>query len=81
MNNIKDEASGITLSLNLHREFDQSLITINKVFIGGFLLSFNKILLINQFEGVNIQLPKNYSHYSSQQALAWHNKEVFFIVI
>jgi putative restriction endonuclease len=74
--------NGIALSPNLHRAFDRGLITINKEYVvrvSPTLQDNNSVYGIAQFEGVNIQLPKNYAHYPSQQALAWHNKEVFLL--
>ena len=74
--------NGIALSPNLHRAFDRGLITIKKEYVvrvSPTLQDNNSVYGIAQFEGVNIQLPKNYAHYPSQQALAWHNKEVFLL--
>lgn len=75
--------NGITLSPNLHRAFDRGLITINKEYVvrvSPTLQDNNSVYGIAQFEGINVQFAKNYAHYPSQQALAWHNKEVFLLL-
>lgn len=74
--------NGIALSPNLHRAFDRGLITINKDFIvriSPTIQENNSVYSISQFEGVKIKLPDNYKHYPSQQALEWHNKEVYLL--
>ena len=74
--------NGIALSPTLHRAFDRGLITINSDFlvrISPTIEEENSSFPLSAFEGKQILLPKNESWFPSQEALKWHNKEVFIL--
>ncbi|SHG08125.1 putative restriction endonuclease [Salegentibacter echinorum] len=75
-------SNGISLSPTLHRAFDRGLITITQNFIVRISPTIEEkessFPLFN-FEDKQIQLPKKYEWYPSQEALKWHNKEVFLL--
>jgi len=74
--------NGIALSPTLHRAFDRGLITINSDFlvrISPTIEEENSSFPLSAFEGKQILLPENENWFPSQEALKWHNKEVFIL--
>ncbi len=74
--------NGIALSPTIHRAFDRGLITINSDFlvrISPTVEEENSSFPLSDFEGKQILLPKKEEWFPSQEALKWHNKEVFML--
>lgn len=74
--------NGIALSPTLHRAFDRGLITINSNFlvrISPTIEETNSGYSLSAFEGKQILLPEKEEWFPSQEALKWHNKEVFIL--
>ncbi|MBZ9729504.1 HNH endonuclease [Salegentibacter sp. JZCK2] len=72
--------NGIALSPTLHRAFDRGLITINSDFlvrISPTIEEENSSFPLSDFEGKQILLPEKQDWFPPQEALKWHNKEVF----
>ncbi len=72
--------NGISLSPNLHRAYDRGLITINRdyiVRISPTVIDNNSVYSIKQFEGMQINLPKEPKNYPSPESLIWHTREIF----
>jgi putative restriction endonuclease len=74
--------NGISLSPNLHRAFDRGLITINAdyvVRISPAIKENESPYSLNQFEGKQINLPRETKFYPSIENLNWHRKECFVL--
>lgn len=72
--------NGISLSPNLHRAFDRGLITINddfEVIVTSKIIESQSNFSLSQFEGKQIILPTQETHYPSIENLRWHNRERF----
>ena len=74
--------NGISLSPNLHRAFDRGLITINTdyiVRISPAIKESESPYSLKQFEGKQINLPREIKFYPSIENLNWHRKECFVL--
>jgi putative restriction endonuclease len=74
--------NGIALAPTLHRAFDRGLITINSKFlvrVSPTIEEKNSTFTLSHFEGKQISLPEKEEWFPSQEALKWHNKEVFIL--
>ena len=75
-------SNGISLSPNLHRAFDRGLITINAdyvVRISPVIKENESPFSLKQFEGKQINLPRETKFYPSVENLNWHRKECFVL--
>jgi putative restriction endonuclease len=73
--------NGLSLCPNLHRAFDRGLISIDdsyKVRVSTSITETNSPFSLKQFEGIEILLPKNASHFPLIENLHWHLTEKFF---
>ncbi len=74
--------NGICLSPNLHRAFDRGLITINSdyvVRISPAIKEKESPYSLSQFDGKQINLPKDTKFFPSIENLNWHRKERYVI--
>jgi putative restriction endonuclease len=74
--------NGISLSPNLHRAFDRGLITINAdyiVRISPVIKENESPYSLKQFEGKQINLPRETKYYPSIENLNCHRKECFVL--
>jgi len=73
--------NGLALCPNLHRAFDNGLITIDEkykiVISKQFAENKENSHSISQFENKKILLPKNTLFHPRKEALQWHNENVF----
>jgi len=73
--------NGISLCPNMHRAFDRGLIAIDenyKVKVSPSIVETDSPFSLKQFEGVEISLPKNVSHFPLVEHFNWHMTEKFF---
>lgn len=80
-NGTDDPRNGITLSRTAHWSFDVGMFTISDQFEivvhpKAKLASINKFPILDM-SGEQITLPEDEKYYPHQEALEWHNKEVF----
>ncbi|MCR9171580.1 MAG: HNH endonuclease [bacterium] len=72
--------NGICLTPTLHRAFDRGLISIGEqyeVIVSSSFSEADSPYSIKQFEGKQIELPKNLNYFPLQQNLDWHRRETF----
>lgn len=72
--------NGMALCPNLHRAFDNGLITIDsnyKVVVSRRFTENNSQYSIQQFDNAKLILPRNKSFHPSKESLQWHNDHVF----
>jgi putative restriction endonuclease len=73
--------NGIALCPNLHRAFDRGLITLDNnyrlVISRHFMEAEASPYGIRQFEGSQLQLPRNQAWYPAEENLAYHRELVF----
>jgi putative restriction endonuclease len=65
----------------MHRAFDRGLIAIDenyKVKVSPSIVETDSPFSLKQFEGVEISLPKNVSHFPLVEHFNWHMTEKFF---
>lgn len=74
-------ANGLSLCPNLHRAFDRGLIAIDdnyRVRVSKSITETDSPFSLKQFEGIEILLPKNATHFPLIEHLNWHLTEKFF---
>ena len=72
--------NGIALCPNLHRAFDRGLIGIDenyRVTVSNLFIEDKSKYGIKAFDGMNIILPINKTHYPNIENLTWHQKNTF----
>ncbi|PRX49639.1 HNH endonuclease [Salegentibacter salegens] len=74
--------NGIAINALHDKAFDRGLITINSDFlvrISPTIEEENSSFPLSAFDGKQILLPEKEEWFPSQEALKWHNKEVFML--
>lgn len=72
--------NGIALCPNLHRAFDNGLITVDnnyKVIVSRKFTENNSQYSIKQFNNKKLILPQNKLFYPRKEVLQWHNENIF----